>query len=138
MKSGANSTDLKNQKKNKKSAHQPACHPKTCTSDAQPSKRGKTPWVGSNQHENHQLLLQAAPNDWWVHASDHPSAHGMLPAGRFDRKAVVATCLQIKQQSKRLKKMQRVAFTVTKRKHLELTGVPGEVIVKKVLREVVV
>ena len=138
MKSGANSTDLKNPKKNKKSAHQLASPPKTCTIDAQPSKRGKTPWVGSNQQENHQLLLQAAPNDWWIHASDHPSAHGMLPAGRFDRKAVVATCLQIKRHSKRLKAMQRVAFTVTKRKHLELTEMPGEVIVKKVLREVVV
>lgn len=138
MKSGATSTDLKKTKKNKTSGRQLAYRPKTCTFDAQPSKRGKTPLVGNNQHENHQLLLQAAPNDWWVHASDHPSAHGILPAGRFDRKAVVATCLRIKRKSNRLKKMQRVAFTVTKRKHLVLTEVPGEVIVREVLREVVV
>lgn len=90
--------------------------------------------VGKNKEDNHRLLLAAEPNDWWVHASEYPSAHGWIKSARFPAKTAKQLCRSIKERSTRLKSMKRVSFDVTKRKHLTQTSNPGEVEVQKVLR----
>ena len=95
--------------------------------------------VGRTQGDNARLVAGANPNDWWVHADDYPSAHGIVSAsanGRFPRKAVKACCLQIKKGSGKLKSIDRLAFVVTKVKHVSSTNVPGQVTVRRVLRTV--
>ena len=95
--------------------------------------------VGRAQADNARLVAGANPNDWWVHADDYPSAHGIVVAsanGRFPRKAVKACCLQIKKGSGKLKSIDRLAFVVTKVKHVLSTTVPGQVTVRRVLRTV--
>ena len=90
--------------------------------------------IGRDKADNHRLLCAADPNDWWVHASDFSSAHGWIKAERFPRKQIKQMCRIIKEKSSRLKTMQRVKFDVSKRKHLRLTDVEGEVEVKKIIR----
>ena len=95
--------------------------------------------VGRSQADNARLVAGADPNDWWVHVDDYPSAHGIVAAsenGRFPRKAVKACCLQIKKGSGKLKSIDRLAFVVTKVKHIAPTKVPGQVTVHRVLRTV--
>ena len=95
--------------------------------------------VGRTQGDNARLVAGAGPNDWWVHADECPSAHGIVAAsenGRFPRKAVKACCLQIKKGSPKLKSIDRLAFVVTKVKHIAPTNVPGQVTVHRVLRTV--
>ena len=94
--------------------------------------------IGRTQGENARLVAEAGPNDWWVHANDYPSAHGIVANenGRFPRKAVKACCLQIKKGSAKLKSIDRLAFVVTKVKHIAPTNVPGQVTVHRVLRTV--
>ena len=94
--------------------------------------------VGRTQGDNARLVAGANPNDWWVHADEFPSAHGIVASenGRFPRKAVKACCLQIKNRSAKLKSIDRLAFVVTKVKHISTTNVPGQVTVHRVLRTV--
>ena len=90
--------------------------------------------IGKDKVDNHRLLLLADPNSWWVHASAYSSARGFIKSERFPRKQIKQMCRIIKEKSSRLKTMQRVTFDVSKRKHLRVTDVEGEVEVKKILR----
>ena len=92
--------------------------------------------VGKNQAHNQELVERASPNDWWIHADDAPSAHGIVPATpRFPRKVAKQCCLEIKRQTPGLRKRHKVQFIVTKAKHISSTDVPGQVVVHRVLRK---
>ena len=95
--------------------------------------------VGKNQHDNQELVERAGPNDWWIHADDAASAHGIVPAtARFPRKVVKQCCLEIKRKTPGLRKTQKAKFIVTKIKHISSTNVIGQVVVHRVLRTLAV
>lgn len=106
--------------------------------DAQHNNDGQPPCavLGKDAKENNMLFHSAQNNDWWIHAKSYPSAHGWIRSQRFPLKEVKKACLRIKHQSKRLRQMDHVVFTVTKRKHLELGDALGEVLVLRTLREI--
>jgi predicted ribosome quality control (RQC) complex YloA/Tae2 family protein len=100
---------------------------------------GFTILVGNNSRENDILVRESAAEDYWVHISDFPSAHAIVKvqtAGKFPLKPIKQACLMVKQKSNKCKSMQKLKFDITKIKHIEPTTIAGQVVVKKVLRNI--
>jgi predicted ribosome quality control (RQC) complex YloA/Tae2 family protein len=100
---------------------------------------GFTILVGNNSRENDILVRESAAEDYWVHISDFPSAHAIVKvqsAGKFPMKPIKQACLMVKQKSNKCKSMQKLKFDITKIKHIEPTTIAGQVVVKKVLRNI--
>lgn len=92
--------------------------------------------VGQDQNENQVLLDTAQDNDYWVHMSDFPSAHGIIynPYDeRISLKVIKRCCLTIKENSKQ-KSLKKLAFDITKRKFLQTTNTLGLVTLMKTLK----
>jgi predicted ribosome quality control (RQC) complex YloA/Tae2 family protein len=95
--------------------------------------------VGGNSHENDALIKESEPEDYWVHISDFPSAHAIVRphnSGKFPLKPIKRACLMVKQKSNKCKSIQKLQFDVTKIKHIEPTPISGQVIIRKILRNI--
>ena len=86
--------------------------------------------IGQNKTENDTLVRTASPQDYWVHISDYPSAHGIIrnPDNiRIPNKVVKFCCAQIKMKNKKLCTTKKLKFDCARIKDVHTTQVPGTV-----------
>ncbi len=89
--------------------------------------------VGQNQHENHDLLDAAGPDDIWFHVDGISSAHvvARVPAGlsRKERgKLIKQGAVLCKSHTHKVVSQKNTPIVYTTCRHVEKTTVPGQVI----------
>lgn len=86
--------------------------------------------LGQNAKENHLLIDDADPNDWWFHIDNHPSGHCIVECIDINKELILAAGQFIKENSK-LKNNKKVKIIYTQIKNIKKTKNPGEVILLK-------
>ena len=88
---------------------------------------GFTILIGQNANENDKLVRTSDPNDWWLHVSQGPSAHGVIKNpnnSKVPHKILKYCCRNIKHFNNAGKKLE---FDVTKIKNVSPTDTVGRV-----------
>lgn len=93
--------------------------------------------IGSNAEENHTLVESMEPDDSWFHLDEYPSPHLVINADydNLSKKMIYQIALLLKQNTK-YKKEAELRIIYTRRKYIELTKVPGRVIIKGKLESI--
>ena len=102
--------------------------------------QGYTIQIGKNKKENDQMITDASENDYWLHLSDYPSAHGFILnplETKIPRKVLKRACVLMKQHSK-YKSEKRLSIDITQIKYISKTKIVGLVNVQKILRQIVI
>ena len=100
-------------------------------------------YIGKNQNANHELVTseERNENDYWIHASNISSPHGIISNPTNDKlttKTIKKACMLMKVNNEKLKKIQLVSFDITRFKHVICTNVPGQVIVKQIVKKITI
>ena len=82
--------------------------------------------LGQNAKENHQLIDDADPNDWWFHLDDHPSGHVVVDSSTINKSQIYYASLLVKENSK-LKNNKNVKVCYIQIKNIKKTKNPGQV-----------
>jgi len=96
--------------------------------------------LGKNKIENNQLITDASENDYWVHISGYPSGHCVIsnPENiKINRKILKRACCLVKQHSK-CSSIKKLSFDITQIKYIEKTKILGQVIVNKLLKQIII
>ena len=102
--------------------------------------QGYTILIGKNKDENDQLITDASGDDYWLHLSDYPSAHGIIVnplKHKINRKVLKRACVLMKQHSK-YKSEKKLSIDITQIKYISKTKTKGEVEVPKSIRKIVI
>ena len=103
-------------------------------------KEGFTIRLGRSKTENARLLLDASPQDLWIHLSGHPSGHAVIThheGKKFPRRVIKRAAVLVKQYSKR-KSDKKVSCDVAHIKDLLPTKQLAEVSVSKFMCVVII
>lgn len=90
-------------------------------------------YIGTAQHENHDVLDMGKPSDYWFHLTETSSAHvvASVPEGtpRKHLKYIVKQgALLCKQHTAKVAKERNVTITFTRVANVRKTETPGSVI----------
>ena len=83
--------------------------------------------LGTNDKDNHQIIDDADPNDWWFHLNDNPSAHCIVERDEIDTEDMKFACSLIEEKSKYAKLKKRNKYCYTQIKNIKKTKKAGEV-----------
>uniref|UniRef100_A0A6C0J6J5 NFACT RNA-binding domain-containing protein n=1 Tax=viral metagenome TaxID=1070528 RepID=A0A6C0J6J5_9ZZZZ len=86
--------------------------------------------LGQNAKENHSLIDDADPNDWWFHLDDLPSGHCIVEKLELNKNIINQAAVLVKENTK-YKTLQKVKVTYLQIKHIKKTKNPGEVTLLK-------
>lgn len=100
-------------------------------------------YIGKNQNANHELITskERNENDYWIHASNTSSPHGIISNPTNDKlttKTIKKACMIMKVNNEKLKKRQLVSFDITRLKHIVCTNIPGQVIVNQIIKKITI
>ena len=56
--------------------------------------------LGDNAKENHQLIDDADPNDWWFHLDNYPSSHCIVETNELNNQLTIYAAQLVKEYSK--------------------------------------
>lgn len=87
-------------------------------------------FVGQNSRENHALVKEADPDDYWFHLNGHPSGHGIYTGDNPSPQAIYQMAMLVKEQSK-FKNVPKVSICYTQVKNLKLMKTLGQVLLLK-------
>ena len=82
--------------------------------------------LGENAQENHLVIDEADPEDWWFHTDGFPSGHCIVEKIDIDIEDIKFASNIIKENSK-YKKQKNLRICYTQVKNLKKTKNPGEV-----------
>tara|TARA_B100000161_G_C33530565_1_gene405806 strand:- start:1065 stop:1397 length:333 start_codon:yes stop_codon:yes gene_type:complete len=82
--------------------------------------------LGENAKENHIVVDEADPNDWWFHIDGFPSGHCIVEKIDIDLEDITFASKIIKENSK-FKNHKNIRICYTQVKNLKKTKNPGEV-----------
>ena len=82
--------------------------------------------LGENAKDNHQIISDADPEDWWVHIDGLASAHCIIEKIEIDELDLEFASSHIRDNSK-YKTHKNLRFCYTQVKNLKKTKNPGEV-----------
>tara|TARA_A100001015_G_scaffold310902_1_gene413109 strand:+ start:3969 stop:4337 length:369 start_codon:yes stop_codon:yes gene_type:complete len=82
--------------------------------------------LGENAKENHQLIDDADPNDWWFHLKDYPSGHCILELEELENEVIIYASKIVKEHSK-YKNKKKTEVNYLQIKNIKKTKNPGEV-----------
>jgi len=82
--------------------------------------------LGQNAKENHLLIDDADPNDWWFHLDDLPSGHCIVEKLELNIDLIKEVSLLVKEHTK-YKNLQKVKVKYLQIKNVKKTKNPGEV-----------
>jgi hypothetical protein len=102
---------------------------------------GYNMYVGNTSSENNYLINNSKPDDYWIHINNYSSAHGIIINPSLERipiKIIKYLCCYIKKKSNKCNSIKNLMFDVTKIKYLQLTNVPGQVIIKHNLKQITI
>lgn len=86
--------------------------------------------LGQNAKENHLIIDNADPNDWWFHIDCHPSGHCIVECSDINNELIITASNFVKENSK-LKNNKKIKVIYTQIKNIRKTKNPGEVILLK-------
>ena len=82
--------------------------------------------LGENAKDNHQIISDADPEDWWVHIDGQPSAHCIIE--KIDIEIIdIHFASDLIRESSKYKNQKNLRFCYLKVKNLKKTKNPGEV-----------
>ena len=89
--------------------------------------------VGSNQHENDELVKKSSQKSLWFHLDGVPSAHGILTSIDGDKpsKDAINYIASIVKERSKLKDTHRVRVQYIELSKVRRTNVPGKVTLTK-------
>ena len=82
--------------------------------------------LGDNAKENHQLIDDADPNDWWFHLDEYPSGHCIVEIPELTKEIIIYAAQIVKEHSK-YKNFKNVKVKYLQIKNIRKTKNPGEV-----------
>lgn len=94
------------------------------------SIEGNTIQIGRNKDENDNLVKESEPDWIWFHTDKGPSPHGVIQTDCPTKQEIYQTALLVKERSK-LKNLRQVKINYCPVKNLKPTSTPGEVILKR-------
>ena len=86
--------------------------------------------LGENAKENHLLIDNADPNDWWFHIDESPSGHCIVESIDITNELIIQAGNFVKEHSK-LKNNKKVKIIYTQIKNIKKTKNPGQVLLLK-------
>lgn len=86
--------------------------------------------LGQSQKENQQLLDEAEPTWIWFHADKFSSGHAIIQTESPTKQEIIQIALLVKEGCK-LKHCHKGKIIYCPVKNLKMTGVPGEVNLKR-------
>lgn len=86
--------------------------------------------LGQNAKENHNVIDDSDPNDWWFHLSDYPSGHCIVESSTINNELIKYASDIVKQYSK-YKNYKKVKVDYNQIKNIKKTKNPGEVKILK-------
>lgn len=108
---------------------------------------GYTYWIGENAEDNTRMIRQfqeSNPDYYWFHIADGPSAHVILADTlslvkvKKERLAILKHGALLCKERSRVVQHEPVPITCCRLRHLALTSIPGEVVIKEGEREFVI
>lgn len=102
---------------------------------------GYTILIGENQAENDNLVRTSNPDDYWVHISGYPSAHGVIKNPQKERigiKPIKRVCSIIKSKNTKCKSIKNLVFDYTKIKNVVPTDTLGRVILSEKCKQITI
>jgi predicted ribosome quality control (RQC) complex YloA/Tae2 family protein len=96
--------------------------------------------LGKNKKENDKLITECSDNDYWVHISEYPSGHCIIvneKDEKIPRNILKRACCLVKQHSK-YSSCKNIEFDITQIKYIEKTNILGEVLVNKILKQIII
>ena len=82
--------------------------------------------LGDNAKENHILIDDADPNDWWFHLNNYPSSHCIVETDNLNNELIIYASQLVKEHSK-YKTHKKIGVTYLQIKNIKKTKNPGEV-----------
>ena len=82
--------------------------------------------LGQNAKENHLLIDDADPNDWWFHLDNLPSGHCIVEKEKLNG-TLINTAASLVKQNTKYKDLQKVKVKYLQIKNIKKTKNPGEV-----------
>lgn len=86
--------------------------------------------LGANAKENHILIDEADPNDWWFHLDNLPSGHCIVECKDLKKDLCLYAAQLIKEHSK-YKNYKKLKVIYLQIKNIKKTKNPGQVILLK-------
>jgi predicted ribosome quality control (RQC) complex YloA/Tae2 family protein len=83
--------------------------------------------LGQYAKENHLLIDNADPNDWWFHIDNYPSGHCIVESIYINYELIIHAAKFVKENSK-LKNKKNIKIIYTQIKKIKKTKNPGQVI----------
>jgi len=98
--------------------------------------------VGKNQKENDNIIRTSPQNALWFHLKDFPSSHAVVTntkkPGVYDSTVVMRAATLVKDNAKQgVNNLQRVGVNYLPIKNVKRTDVPGQVILTKTPKTVI-
>ena len=82
--------------------------------------------LGDNAKENHQLIDDADPNDWWFHLDEYPSGHCIVETSELNNELIIYAAQLVKEHSK-YRNHKKLGVKYLQIKNIKKTKNPGEV-----------
>ncbi len=82
--------------------------------------------LGDNAKENHLLIDDSDPNDWWFHLDNYPSSHCIVETNELNNQLTIYAAQLVKEYSK-YKNHKNVGVKYLQIKNIKKTKNPGEV-----------
>ena len=86
--------------------------------------------LGQNAKENHSLIDDADPNDWWFHLDELPSGHCIVEKLELNKNIIKKAAGIVKENTK-YKNLRKVKVKYLQIKNVRKTKNPGEVTLLK-------
>ena len=98
--------------------------------------------LGKNQKENDTLVRTSPQNALWFHLRDFPSSHAVVTntktPGVYDSTVVIRAATLVKDNAKQgVNNLQKVSINYLPIKNVKRTDVPGQVILTKTPKTVI-
>jgi predicted ribosome quality control (RQC) complex YloA/Tae2 family protein len=93
--------------------------------------------LGQNAKENHLLIDNADPNDWWFHIDNSPSGHCIVESININNELILQAATFVKDNSK-VKNNKKIKIIYTQIKNIKKTKNPGEVILLNKPNEILI
>lgn len=87
--------------------------------------------LGENAKDNHDIIDNADPNDWWFHLSNYPSAHCIVEKDKLENADKIFACQLIFSKSKHVHSNKKSKYIYTQIKNIKKTKKLGEVKILK-------
>jgi predicted ribosome quality control (RQC) complex YloA/Tae2 family protein len=99
--------------------------------------------VGKNQQENDDIIRTSSQAALWFHLKDFPSAHAVITnikkTGVYEKEAIIRTALLVKEKAKLgVNNLNRVSVNYLPIKNVKRTEIPGQVILTKTPKIIII